>query len=232
MLPHQEWHHIIHLSHLCLVKHLLLLRLVEVPLRLCLMEVPLLLRPVEVPLLLRPVEVPLLLRPMEVPFRLRLVEVLSLLHLVELLFRHYLVEDLLSLHPTRALLFHRSMELLVLHSHITSTGTSGLRNRTSDTPLSQCDSSGVHSLPIDSTWKPTSLDFYSPLSLNPSHPLLNHNSDAESQIPNDYLWRNMRVNVDGSLLFNHEQTGGDLVSFYSNLSLIHPHYPILDCAGS
>ena len=84
MPPHQEWHHIVHLSHLRLVKHLLLLCLVEVLLCLCLVEVP---------------------------FRLRLAEVLLLLCLVELLFRHYLMEDMLSLHPARALLFHRSVEL-------------------------------------------------------------------------------------------------------------------------
>ena len=98
MPPHQEWHHIVRLSHLRLVKHLLLLRLVEVPSRLCL------------------VEVPWLLCLVEVPFRLCLMEVLLLLRLVELLFHHYLVEDLLSLHPARALLFHRSVELLVLQT--------------------------------------------------------------------------------------------------------------------
>ena len=65
------------------------------------------------------------------------------------------------------------------NSRSTSTSmVSSLRNRTSDAPSSQHDSSGVHSLPVDPG---------SPASHNFGLPSFKY-SDAESQIPNDHLW--------------------------------------------
>ena len=105
----------------------------------------------------------------------------------------------------------------VVNSRSTSTGTvSGSRNRTSDTRLSQYNASGVPSLPMDSTWQPISPD---PLPSGSHQPSFNYSSDAESQIPNDYLWRCARVDRNGGVWIEGtqcEQTGGDLVNFHSN----------------
>ena len=105
----------------------------------------------------------------------------------------------------------------VVNSHSTSTGTvSGSRNRTSNARLSQYDASGMPSLPMDSTWQPISPD---PPPSGSHQPSFNYGSDAESQIPNDYLWRRARVDGNGGVWIEGtqcEQTGGDLVSFHSN----------------
>ena len=105
----------------------------------------------------------------------------------------------------------------VVNSRSTSTGTvSGSWNRTSDARSSQYDVFGVPSLPMDSTWQPISPD---PPPSGSHQPSFNYGSDAESQIPNDYLWQRARVDGNGGVWIEGtqcEQTGGDLVSFHSN----------------